>query len=77
MFGAAFGRSTVAIIMTGMGQDGVEGLRDIRNAGGRILAQDKESCVVFGMPGAAVEAKLVDRVLPLEHIASELRACTL
>jgi two-component system chemotaxis response regulator CheB len=66
---AACGPGCVAVIMTGMGEDGVAGLRSIHRAGGQILAQDEDSCVVFGMPGAAVAAGLADAVLPLAALA--------
>lgn len=68
----AFGRGTVAVVLTGMGEDGVAGLQAVRRGGGRILAQDEQSCVIFGMPGAAVAAGLADQVLPLDAIASRL-----
>jgi two-component system chemotaxis response regulator CheB len=67
-----FGAEATAVILTGMGQDGVAGLRAVRQAGGRILAQDEQSCVVYGMPGAAVAAGVVDEVLSLEDIAARL-----
>jgi two-component system, chemotaxis family, protein-glutamate methylesterase/glutaminase len=68
----AFGPAALAVILTGMGDDGVAGLRAVRQAGGRVLAQDEETSVVFGMPGAAVAANLADAVLPLDHIAPRL-----
>jgi two-component system chemotaxis response regulator CheB len=68
----AYGAAAVAVILTGMGEDGVEGLRAVRQAGGRILAQDEASSVIFGMPGAAVAAGLADQVLPLADIPSRL-----
>jgi two-component system chemotaxis response regulator CheB len=70
--GKAFGTSAVAVMLTGMGQDGVEGLRTVRRGGGRILVQDEQSSVVFGMPGAAVAAKLADKILPLSSISEAL-----
>jgi two-component system chemotaxis response regulator CheB len=66
------GGGVVAVVLTGMGEDGVAGLRAVRQAGGRVLAQDEASSVIFGMPGAAVAAGLVDQVLSLEAIASRL-----
>lgn len=63
-----FGRSALALILTGMGHDGVEGLRAVRTAGGRVLAQDESSSVIFGMPGAAIAQGLVDNVLPLSSV---------
>lgn len=68
----ACGASALAVILTGMGQDGLEGLGAIKRAGGRVLAQDEESSVVFGMPAAAIGADLADLVLPLPSIASML-----
>ncbi len=65
------GRS-VAVIMTGMGSDGVNGLRKLHSLGGKIIAQNENSCVVYGMPRAAVEAGLSDRVVPVETIAREI-----
>ncbi len=67
-----FGAATLALILTGMGEDGVAGLRAVRQAGGRIIAQDEESSVVYGMPGAAVAAGLADQVLPLDRIAGRV-----
>lgn len=71
---AAYGASSVAAILTGMGQDGLEGLRQLRAAGGRIIAQDEASCVVFGMPRAVIEAGLADTILPLSLIGQTLVA---
>jgi two-component system chemotaxis response regulator CheB len=71
--GRLYGRGAVAVVLTGMGQDGVEGLRVVRANGGRTIAQDEESSIVFGMPGAAVEAGLADLTLPLSAIAFRLR----
>lgn len=72
---AAFGPAATAVILTGMGEDGVEGLRAVRRAGGRVIAQDESTSVVFGMPAAAIAAGLADVVLPLDSIAPRLMAC--
>jgi len=63
---------TIGLILTGMGDDGVAGLRHLKGVGARILAQDQESSVVWGMPGRAVEAGVVDEVLPLDELAERL-----
>ncbi|MGH7821769.1 MAG: chemotaxis-specific protein-glutamate methyltransferase CheB [Candidatus Binatia bacterium] len=68
-----FGSSAVAIILTGMGRDGVAGLRAVREAGGCVVAQDEESSVVFGMPGAAVASGVVQVTLPVGALARWLR----
>ena len=68
----AFGSSATALILTGMGEDGVVGLRAVRQAGGRIIAQNEESCIVFGMPNAAILANVVDEILPIEKMAARL-----
>jgi two-component system chemotaxis response regulator CheB len=67
-----FGASAIALMLTGMGEDGVKGLRQVRQAGGRIVAQDEKSSVIFGMPGAAIAAGLADMVLPIEAIPGRL-----
>lgn len=67
-----FGPATLATILTGMGQDGVVGLRKVKDRGGFVVGQDAATSVVYGMPRAAAQAGLVDRILPLEEIASAL-----
>jgi two-component system chemotaxis response regulator CheB len=67
-----YGATTLAVILTGMGEDGVQGLRDVRKAGGKIVAQDEATSVVFGMPAAAIRAGLADLVLPLPEMARQL-----
>jgi two-component system, chemotaxis family, protein-glutamate methylesterase/glutaminase len=64
--------NSIAVILTGMGQDGFQGCQQIRQVGGQILAQDEASSVVWGMPGYVVNAGLADVVLPLDAIAGEL-----
>jgi two-component system chemotaxis response regulator CheB len=68
----AYGRHAATAILTGMGRDGVDGLRRIREMGGRIIAQDEQTCSVFGMPAAAIDAGLVDYVLPISQVAAKL-----
>jgi two-component system, chemotaxis family, protein-glutamate methylesterase/glutaminase len=65
------GRS-LAIILTGMGNDGLKGLTALKKTGGRIFAQNEQTCVVYGMPKAIVDAGIADKVLPLEDIAGEI-----
>ncbi|MFW5750670.1 MAG: protein-glutamate methylesterase/protein-glutamine glutaminase [Planctomycetota bacterium] len=64
----ACGARAVGVVLTGMGEDGTAGLRAMRRAGARILAQDKETSVVWGMPGTAVKAGIVDEVVPLAQL---------
>jgi two-component system chemotaxis response regulator CheB len=68
-----FGAAALAIILTGMGDDGANGLAAVRQKGGRVIAQNEESCVVFGMPKVAIERGIVDQVLAPDDIASTLR----
>ncbi|MHB8145929.1 MAG: protein-glutamate methylesterase/protein-glutamine glutaminase [Vulcanimicrobiaceae bacterium] len=63
-----YGASSLAVILTGMGQDGVRGLRKIKDRGGYVVGQDEATCVVYGMPRAAAKEGLVDRVAPLDDI---------
>jgi len=67
-----FGQKALGVIMTGMGRDGVEGLKRLKAAGGRVLAQDERSCVVFGMPKEAITAGVVDQVVSLDQMATTI-----
>jgi two-component system chemotaxis response regulator CheB len=69
-----FGREGMAVIMTGMGEDGAEAMGEIKNAGGLTIAQDEESCTVFGMPRAAIERGHAMRVVSLDAMANTLTA---
>ncbi len=61
-----FGGNVLAVILTGMGADGLEGCRIARAAGGQVVTQDEQTSVVWGMPGHVTQAGLADAVLPLE-----------
>lgn len=61
-----------AAILTGMGADGAQGILEIKQNGGKTVAQDEESCVVFGMPKVAIEKGAIDRVVPINHVSMEL-----
>jgi two-component system chemotaxis response regulator CheB len=67
-----YGASALGVILTGMGQDGLRGCEQIREAGGQILAQDEASSVVWGMPGFVARAGLADQILPMDWIAGEI-----
>lgn len=67
-----FGKSALGVIMTGMGSDGLKGLKKLKSKGGYIIAQDEKSCIVYGMPRAVVEADIADEVVPLENIAESI-----
>ncbi len=71
-----YGESAVAVVLTGMGRDGVDGLQRIRERRGYVIAQDEASSAVFGMPRAAIEAGVVDEVLPIHEIAPRLDELT-
>jgi two-component system chemotaxis response regulator CheB len=67
-----YGASAVGVLLSGMGEDGAIGLRDLKRAGGVTIAQDEASSVIFGMPGAAIGLGIVDHILPPDQIASLL-----
>jgi two-component system chemotaxis response regulator CheB len=69
-----YGPRALGVVLTGMGSDGTEGLRAIRDAGGRTLAESEETCVIYGMPKAAIDAGVVGRVVPLDRVAGEILA---
>jgi two-component system chemotaxis response regulator CheB len=71
-----YGKDIIFVVLTGMGSDGTKGAVLVKNAGGHIIAQDEESCIVYGMPRSVVEAGVADKVLPLTSIAEEVaRLC--
>ncbi len=68
-----YGANILSVILTGMGMDGAEGVELIKNAGGKAIAEDEKSCVVYGMPKAIVDRGLADRVVPLEMVAATIQ----
>lgn len=67
-----YGKDLMGVVLTGMGYDGLKGCEVIRARSGQIIAQDEETSVIWGMPGAVVQNNLADQVLPLEQIAAEI-----
>ena len=72
----AYGAGVLALVLTGMGHDGLDGCRTIRDRGGWVLVQDRSTSAVWGMPGAVAEAGLAERILPLSAIVPELLRLT-
>ena len=70
----AYGASAIAVVLTGMGVDGTAGLRAVKQSGGRVIAQDEDTSVVFGMPASAIAEGMADEIVPLGDIASRLIA---
>lgn len=74
MFSTAqiYDSSAIGVILTGMGNDGLVGLKELKRRNGLVIAQDEETCVVFGMPKAVINANIADAVLPIEKISEEI-----
>jgi len=72
-----YGRNVLAVVMTGMGQDGLRGCRCINEAGGQILVQNEASSVVWGMPGFVAQAGFADKVVPLDQLGTEILSRTM
>lgn len=68
----SFQQASLSVILTGMGANGLDGVRRIKQAGGVVIAQDEATSVVYGMPRAVIEADLADHVAPIENIAGEI-----
>jgi two-component system chemotaxis response regulator CheB len=66
------GRAILAVMLTGMGSNGLAGARNIKSRGGVVIAQNEATCVVYGMPRAVIDAKLADQVLSIESIGPEI-----
>jgi two-component system chemotaxis response regulator CheB len=71
-----YGPAVISVILTGMGNDGTNGSALVHNAGGRVIAEDASTCVVYGMPRSVVEAGIVDEVRPLPDIARAIIQAT-
>jgi two-component system chemotaxis response regulator CheB len=69
-----FGERTLLVVLTGMGKDGLEGAREVKKRGGRVLVEAESTCTVYGMPRAVAEASLADAVLPLDQLADAIAA---
>lgn len=72
---ACYGGKVLAVVMTGMGQDGLAGCRSVKQAGGSVITQSADGCAVYGMPKVVAEAGLADAVLPVDAIAEAITAC--
>lgn len=72
-----YGGRSLAVIMTGMGQDGFKGIQELKAKGASVIAQNQETCVVWGMPKIVVESGLADRICPLNEIASAIVEMTM
>lgn len=64
-----YGKRTIGVILSGMGQDGRQGITDIKRSGGVVIAQNQDTAAFFGMPGAAIRSGKVDFILPLDLVA--------
>ena len=67
-----FGEKCIGVILSGMGSDGVEGAREIKKLGGKVICQDKATSIVWGMPSMAIKADVHDWILPVEKIGAHL-----
>lgn len=69
---SVFGPSCIGVILTGMGSDGTRGAALIKDAGGKVIAEDESTCAVWGMPRSVIQAGKADRIVPLQQVAQEL-----
>jgi len=73
---SVFGARVLAVVLTGMGQDGLKGSEALRTAGARVYVQDEAGSVVWGMPGFVARSGLADKILPLDQIGAEIVQAT-
>ncbi len=71
-----YGTNSIGVILTGMGSDGTDGIRKLKLAGGKVIAEDESTCVVYGMPRSVIEQRLADYVLPINKIAQSIAQIT-
>ena len=64
-----YGQNSIGVILTGMGSDGSNGIKKLKLVGGKVIAEDESTCVVYGMPRSVIEQKLADYILPIHKIA--------
>ena len=67
-----FKQNSIGVILTGMGSDGSDGIKKLKKEGGRVIAEDESTCVVYGMPRSVIELKLADYILPIDKIAESI-----
>lgn len=67
-----YGPSTLGVMLTGMGNNGIHGMRLVKSKGGVVIAQNEQTCVVYGMPRAVIEAGIADHIAPIDSIAAEI-----
>ena len=67
-----FSGHVLGVILTGLGNDGLKGMKEIKNSGGRTIAESEATCVVYGMPKAVVESGVADKIVPIDEIAGEI-----
>lgn len=67
-----YGRSAAGVILTGMGCDGLKGMRKLREKNGYIIAQDEKTCIIYGMPKAVIDNSLADKIVPINNISNEI-----
>jgi len=68
----AYESLSIGVILTGMGSDGLAGMKELKSKNGYVIAQNEETCVVYGMPKAVINANITDAVLPVDKIPEEI-----
>jgi two-component system chemotaxis response regulator CheB len=68
----SYGQRCIGVLLTGMGSDGAEGMKEIKTHGGKTIAESEKTCIVYGMPKAAIELRIVDKIAALPQIANKI-----